>query len=77
MKSKNKEIVEKVWQRMELVLKVLATLADRVDKEKERSAGVATPPAQAYDLVTAPGSVQQQLQEQPQAGPSVSGWIPP
>lgn len=76
VKQKNREVVERVWLRIELVLKVLATLADKVDKE--RSAASATvPPLQVS------GSVQQQLplveiaiQGRGQAEPSLSGWVP-
>lgn len=67
------------------MLKVLATLTDRMDKDRSVAGATATttvtvPPVQISGSV---GSVQQQLslveiaiQGRGQAGPSLSGWAP-
>jgi hypothetical protein len=79
VKQQNREVVERVWLRIELVLKVLATLTDRMDKDRS-VAGATVPPVQVSGSV---GSVQHQLplveiaiQGRGQAGPSLSGWVP-
>jgi len=86
VRQQNREVVERVWVRIELVLKVLATLTDRMDKDRSVAGSAPTntvtvpPPVQISGSV---GSVQQQLslveiaiQGRGQAGPSLSGWVP-